>query len=200
MNSVCGTCAKSTDKTEVFLCVSCGVIFHLTSKCTGFSEAAIAGLKDVNFNILLLCNECVTNGQRDKILNEMATQRFFKEHSEKLEAVENRMMRIHEKIEETASVRETLKETLKDQVELQFKGASAAVQSTTLPSSAPTGIRIRGLPEPYDSITDPAERAKKDLQEVQKVLAVLGCTGELNDVRRIGKNKYSGQSRCSEQK
>ena len=42
---------------------------HMTTNCTDLEENAINVLKQLNKNVLLLCNRCVGNNQKDAIIN-----------------------------------------------------------------------------------------------------------------------------------
>ena len=41
---------------------------HLESTCTGLTNTAINGIKDLGLNAMLLCDTCVTNNERDNFI------------------------------------------------------------------------------------------------------------------------------------
>ena len=65
----CETCAYNINKNQaVFRCISCEKTMHMTSKCTKMSDQVIAALQEVNINIFLLCNQCVSLNKRDIVI------------------------------------------------------------------------------------------------------------------------------------
>ena len=61
----CRTCWASTNKDKVYECVGCGDKMHLTKACTGMSVGVIEAIEEISSNLMLLCNECVKNNQRE---------------------------------------------------------------------------------------------------------------------------------------
>ena len=41
---------------------------HLTPECTALSTAAISGIKELVVKVMLLCNKCVENNERDNFI------------------------------------------------------------------------------------------------------------------------------------
>ena len=41
---------------------------HIESTCTGLTNTAINGIKDLGLNAMLLCDTCVTNNERDNFI------------------------------------------------------------------------------------------------------------------------------------
>ena len=61
---------KTINKIDaVYNCVPCGESMHMTTNSTDLEENAINVLKQLNKNVLLLCNRCVGNNQKDAIFN-----------------------------------------------------------------------------------------------------------------------------------
>ena len=43
-------------------------------ECVGISETAIYGLMEISQNVLTVCNDCVRNNQKDKVLQKIKGQ------------------------------------------------------------------------------------------------------------------------------
>ena len=68
--SLCKTCHKQiSNRDAIFHGVSCGESGHLTKSCAGFSESRISEIRNINQIVLLICNQCVTNNQQDRALD-----------------------------------------------------------------------------------------------------------------------------------
>ena len=65
----CKTGKRSIPSSEkTYMCLSCNCQMHLTPECTALSTAAISGNKELGVNVMLLCNKCVENNERDNFI------------------------------------------------------------------------------------------------------------------------------------
>ena len=72
----CKTCKKPiTNKSQIFNCIACGDVMHMTKTCTGISETAILGISEISQNVLLLCNCCVGNNRKESMINDLMQTR-----------------------------------------------------------------------------------------------------------------------------
>ena len=89
-NKRCKTCSKPINKRDaVYNCVSCGESIHMTTNCTDLEENAINVLKQLNKNVLLLCNRGVGNNQKDAIINTKLQIKALKKYKQARKASKN---------------------------------------------------------------------------------------------------------------
>ena len=63
------TCKKAADASEKsYSCGACNCNMHLTPECTAPSPAAVTGIKQLDMNAMLLCNNCVEQNKRDNFI------------------------------------------------------------------------------------------------------------------------------------
>ena len=143
MEENCKSCSHPIlKKDNVFNCISCGDVMHLTRACTGILEAAIMGIKEIFQNILLICKECVKRNHRDTILNTL-TQSRPKLDQRKLTLMTEQFEGFKKEMETLKQSFEGMKRTTKRQ----------QPESTNVPTQKPMsqtaydGIRIRGVEE-----------------------------------------------------
>ena len=193
MNPNCNTCNHTlADGVELFVCLTCGNSMLWTLKCTGFSETLLKELKEVRNNVLLMCNQCSSNGKRDLFFSVVSRQ------SSAIEAIQKQI--------------EKAENSLKTQTEVELKKYSEVLTNTLATSAAPhplvaatkqdvqkkstgnalIGIRIRGIPELVNR--DPALRFKADQVEVNKIFSHLGLACQASDIKRMG-NHIKGKDR-----
>ena len=48
---------------------------HLTPECTALSIATISGIKELGVNVMVLCNKCVENNERDNFIRGRAERK-----------------------------------------------------------------------------------------------------------------------------
>ena len=65
----CVTCKKPISQSaKKFVCVLCNAHLPLEPICTDLSQVAINGIKELGKLIMLLCNTCVANNERDSFI------------------------------------------------------------------------------------------------------------------------------------
>ena len=63
------TCKKAANANEKsFSCVACNSNMHLTPESTALSPVAVTGIKQLDMNAILLCNNCVQQNKRDNFI------------------------------------------------------------------------------------------------------------------------------------
>ena len=181
--STCKTGIKMAD--DVFLCVCCGKVMHLSVQCTGIPEDAIAGIQLISLNVLLLCNYCVERNRRDVILNDLASNRSSDASALLFDTVVERVNVIEKIVTETAEKLFATSQT-EYPLYLLLLTTVAPPHATSPLMSTDTGIRVRGIPE----VDKPNhhERYKSDMEEARKLLQfLLGSNADIADIRRLGK-------------
>ena len=178
----CKSCLHTiSKKNNVFNCVACGDIMHLTKQCTGISEAAIMGIKEISHNVILICNECVKNNQRDTILSTNVTSRPS--------MTDEKITTMTEQFENFRKEMESIKRSVEDKKSAPKRPPHP--EPTQLISRKPNaqatydGIRTRGIEEMKSK--DSRKRHEHDLEEVNKLFAFLTINAEVTDLKRLGK-------------
>ena len=181
MEENCKSCSHPIlKKDNVFNCISCSDVMHLTRACTGISEAAIMGIKEISQNILLICNECVKRNHRNTILNTLTQSRS--------ELDQGKLTLMTEKFEGFKKEMESLKQSFED---MKITTKRQQPESTNVPTQKPMsqlaydGIRLRGIEELKSK--DSRERYEHDLEEVNKLFAFLTKNAKITDLKRLGK-------------
>ena len=153
---------------------------HLTAKCTKLSNNALSGIKELDMNILLLCNTCVSANQQEKMKSLLAKPGPVKE--EKLEKMENEM----KKLKETVSEMKNILSKLATQPEITpiQKESSLSTSDKNNNNNQTLGIRIRGVKESDDK--DPRKRQEHDFCEVQKIPTHMEVECKFSDLIRLG--------------
>ena len=173
-NKRCKTCSKPINKRyAVYNCVSCGESMRMTTNCTDLEENAINVLKQLNKNVLLLCNRCVGNNQKDAIIN----TKHANESTQKIQTTEEGIKELKEAMIEIKS-------------EMQQKQVAPEAKKPTPKNGKASqkeydGIRIRGIPE--SEATDAMSRADEDMQKVIHLLDEMDVKCPISDLRRLGK-------------
>ena len=124
----------------------------MTANFTDLEENAIKVLKQLNKNVLLFCNRCVGNNQKDAIIN----SKYANESTQKIQTIEEGIKKLKEAIIEIKS-------------EMQQKQVAPEAKKPTPKNGKASqkeydGIRIRDIPE--SEATDARSRADADMQEV----------------------------------
>ena len=195
MGRNCKTCKKSipsSEKTNV--CVSCNCHMHFTPECTALKTAAISGIKELGVNVIILCNKCVENIERDNFKRGRALASVSEKLStlDKLKNMEKRltdlvdqkvveaMKTTCEKVEETyAAVVAAEKST-----ETSKTNASHKVGKGKLNHNISQSLRIQGVRE------DPSKSKGENLvptnAEVNGILDTMGVKTSIVELRRLG--------------
>ena len=152
----------------------------MTTNCTDLEENAINVLKQLNKNVLLLCNRCVGNNQKDAIIN----TKHANESTQKIQTIEEGIKELKEAMIEIKS-------------EMQQKQVAPEAKKPTPKNGKASqkeydGIRIRGIPE--SEATDARSRADEDMQKVIHLLDEMDVKCPISDLRRLG--KYAENKNC----
>ena len=156
----------------------CGNRMHLSEQCTELSDVALKGILALGKNVLLLCNNCVGEKCHETIMQDVNEN---KENQKKqLQNIDAEMTAMKQTISEIKTfLTHKAKET-----EVQNPVTTSAT-NTLKPPEELDGIRIRGIKECADK--NPMNRQNHDYAEVQKILAHLNVSTEINDIIRLGK-------------
>ena len=84
----CQMCTKVISG-DLCSCFTCCSKFHWTKDCTGFPKIFLDGYKLVRVNVLLFCNSCADDGNRDLVITKIAQQSPIndKDHTATFEAM-----------------------------------------------------------------------------------------------------------------
>ena len=174
----CKTCKKPiTNKSQIFNCIACGDVMHMTKTCTGISETAILGISEISQNVLLLCNCCVGNNRKESMINDLMQTRpsiaetKLNEIAEQFSTFKQEIDSLKQKIDETSKKPQNRNEPKQP--------------ALNKPESSYNGIRIRGLLELGSKSS--RDRHEHDLEEVNKLLAFLTVEAKITDLKRLGK-------------
>ena len=107
----------------------------MTINCIDLEENAINILKQLNKNVLLLCNRCVEKNQKDAFIN----TKHANESTQKIQTIEEGIKELKEALIEIKS-------------EMQLKQVATELKKPTPKNGKASqkeydGIRIRGIPE-----------------------------------------------------
>ena len=102
MSRTCRTCTRSIMKAlKSYNCLACGCHMHLEPPCTGLSNVAINGIKELGRTGMLLCNVCIENNERDTFIRNRTVnnleEKINKNMSSKAETLETQIAQIVEK-------------------------------------------------------------------------------------------------------
>ena len=61
-----------------YTCVSCNRTMHLELTCTGLSQVAINGIKEIGPLAMLLCNACLDNDEMDSLIRFSTIEKTMK--------------------------------------------------------------------------------------------------------------------------
>lgn len=184
--SLCSTCTKPTKGDEVFLCLGCNKVMHLSAKCTAFSEEAIAGIRQHSLNIFLLCTECVENGQRDVIISKMAASTPLMENP-KLTELEQKVDNLVVKID-NLSFAPPIQRPTETENQLSEAPTVRSPPPKPVPNEDELGLRLRGVPE--SKKTNKGDQLAEDLSVVREIFTHLGHSGvEISDLKRLGQHR-----------
>ena len=85
---------------------------HLEPSCTGLTNVALNGIKELGLSCMLLCNTCIENNERDNIIKQWTTHKT----NEQVEAlkIENKRESLQVKQTSLIDKKEVLKFSCKD--------------------------------------------------------------------------------------
>ena len=99
MTKNCKTC-----KTPIYArdrccsCVSCNAQMNLEGTCTGLTNTAINGIKDLGLNALLLCDTCVTNNERENFIKCRTMMQINEKIEKESEGIQARLEHMEKKL------------------------------------------------------------------------------------------------------
>ena len=174
----CETCHNHINKKDaVFRCVSCESVMHMTPQCTKFSNEVINAIQQVNLNVLLICNLCVSQNKRDVVID------LLKEKPEKVVQIQDTLKTVIKDTMDTKlnEIEKTNEQHKREIVKAKVENKPEKVNS----SNTDLNVLVRGIDESKDK--DLRIRIEKDRQEVKTVLQFLALNDTINDCKRVGK-------------
>ena len=162
--TTCKTCDEKVSGTQRFWCFSCGVVLHMTPKCTGFSASVVKSFQKVTKNVLLLCNLCAENERETLIQDVYATKvnRLEEENNHKLQAKQDNLDEYRKNVNDTHASVVTMKKTKNIASKLEQPVQKKAFESKV---AELRGLRLRGITEM--SGIPPDKTFKKDMEKVE---------------------------------
>ena len=173
---------------------------HLESTCTGLTNTAINGIKDLGLNAMLLCDTCVTNNERDNFIKcrtMMQMNEKIEKESEgiqaRLENMEKRLTAlVDEKVENaTKTTCEKLEKSYADVLSVKpvkdvkaQPGAGKEVKQE-IHHNINKSFRIQGIRE--DPEKSKGENFVLTTEKVHEVLKKLGVKPQIEEIKRLGK-------------
>ena len=150
----CKTCNKPIGAKDLtYYCVASETRMHLNPTCTGLSNVAINGIKELVTRVALFCDDCVENNRKDYLLNTIQANEKMNCKLESLErtiekSIDERVSSVVEKCE--TRIEEVVTKIIEKRLEPQIK----AIPNKTGPLKTPkthhnvkSSFRVRGLPE-----------------------------------------------------
>lgn len=175
---------------------------HLTTECTALSNVAINGIKELGLNVMLLCNDCLENNERDnfircrtianvaeKVFANVADKIDNLDVGKKLKSMETRLTDLVDQKIGNAM------ETTCEKVEKTY-AAVIAVDKTTEKTvkkdnkeqsnhSINKCFRIQGVPE--DPKKTKGENMVPTNEKVTEILNIIGANPKVEEFKRLGK-------------
>lgn len=168
----------------------------MTEHCSKLPQAAIDGILLVNSNVILICNRCVNNNQRDVTLDILATVRTENILQSSMENIEKRITAFEERVsQENVSIEKLIEDqtTSISGIAPSFKEALVKdLVDRQTPQQAPRQspdnctIRIKNLGE--TGLTN-EQKLTNDETEVTKIFDHLGVKCGITNMRRMKKGK-----------
>ena len=171
---------------------------HLDSTCTGLSSVAINGIKELGSNVMLFCNKCVQNNERDKFIRN-GTAANMKE-SVDLESIQDSLKTMEARISNLVGdkVEQAFKSTCKKMEKSYSKVVATNIPKGTnqvkskkeaqygIEHNVAKSFRIQGIKE------DPGKTRQENLvpasEEVLQVLNDIGVKQpQMQEIKRLGK-------------
>lgn len=197
MGKTCQTCKHAiAAKEKCFTCVSCNAHMHLTSDCTLLSANAIVGIKELGLNIMLLCNTCLMNNERDSFIRCRAIAKV----TEKIESLDvgDKLKSMEKRLTDLVDVKmgNVMKETC-EKVDKTYsaivkveKSTPPVVKKTTKPQmthDTNKSFRIQGVPEDLEKTVN--ENLVPTNEAVNEILNMVGVSPNIVEMKRLGKFK-----------
>ena len=182
----CASCRASIGRGPRFVCHGCQHVIHWTTKSTGFAGNILTALNEVRMNVLLICNDCASNGTRDEIISRGSRNLVESTLKPEVESIKHSSKQLTETIKtfEATAVKKLEEKITSTPVQKELKRATDALS-----------IRIRGLKEPINKV--PRDRLQEDWDTVSAVLTgLIDRKTELSNVKRLGKFNADNANYC----
>ena len=156
---------------------------HLEPSCTGLSNVALNGIKELGLSCMLLCNTCIENNERDNIIKSWTIHKANEQVEalkieNKLESLEVKLTSLIDKKVEVLKV--SCKEIQNSYSEVAAKNVKIVSTRRPLPESdqkqilnhnISSNLRIHGIPEDLDKknmkiLSQPPKKSTKFLQKL----------------------------------
>ena len=150
---------------------------YMSLQCTKFSNEAIKAIQQVNLNILLICNVCVSQNKHNVVIDRL------KDKPEKVEETKETFK---------AVIEETMQKKIK-QIELTKTSNKEASEIQSIENfkqvsdpKTELNVLIRGI----DELNDKDLRNEHDGAEINNVFHFLEINTEFRDCKRVSKTSY----------
>ena len=175
----CKTCNKPIGAKDLtYHCVACETRMHFNPTCTGLSNVAINGIKELGARVILFCDDCVENIRKDHLLNTIQANEKLNGKLESLErTIENSIDERVSSVVEKCQTRneEVVTKIIEKRLEPQIK----AIPNKTGPLKTPkthhnvqSSFRVHGLPE--DLTKNKEENALLSNEKLKEVMTEIG--------------------------
>ena len=150
----CKTCNKPIGAKDLtYHCVACETRMHLNPTCTGLSNVAINGIKELGARVALFCDDCVENNRKDHLLNTIQATEKLNCKLESLErtiekSIDERVSSVVEKCE--TRIEEVVTKIIEKRLEPQIKAIpnkTGPLKTAKTHHNVKSSFRVRGLPE-----------------------------------------------------
>ena len=188
----CKTCNKPIGAKDLtYHCVVCETRMHLNLTCTGHSNVAINGIKELGVRVALFCDDCVENNRKDHLLNTIQANEKL---NCKLESLERTIEKsIDEKVSSVVEKCETrFEEVVMKIIEKRLEPQIKAIGNKTGPLKTPkahhnvkSSFRVRGLPE--DLTKNKEANALLANEKLKEVTTEIGVDVKIERLQRLGK-------------
>ena len=152
----------------------------MSPQCTKFSNEEINAIQQVNLNILLICNVCVSQNKHNVVIDRLKYKpEKIEETKETFKAVIEETMQ--KKIKQIELTKTSYKKALENQSNENFK----QVRDPKIELN----VLIRGI----DELNDKDLRIEHDGAEINNVFHFLEINTEFTDCKRVSKTSYKGE-------
>ena len=170
---------------------------HLELTCTGFSQVAINGIKELGPLSMLLCNACLDNDRRDSFIRSRTIEKTMETSKPDSLEVNDRLLGMEERL--TTIVHDKVDNAVKstyDKTEKSYAGAIAVNPksaeagppgqklSQKLRITTSESFRIQGVKEDPSKIK--SENLVPTTDEAQEVLDTVVVKSQIQELRRLG--------------
>ena len=164
---------------------------HLNPTCTGLSNVAINGIKELGAQLALFCDDCFENSRKDHLVNTIQANEKLTCKLESLERTSEKSIdeRVSSVVENCESrIQETVTKINEKRREPQIK----AIPNKTGPLKTPkahynvkSSFRVRGLPE--DLTKNKEENALLANEKLKEVMTEIRVDVKIERLQRLGK-------------